>query len=68
MTDGTTSRLSLTLESEIASIDTVERTALDYAQRAGFDEDTAGNIAMVAREAAANAVIHGNKYRTVRCM
>ena len=62
MTDGTTSRQSLTLASELASIDTVEQTAMDFATRAGFDEDTASNVAMVAREAAANAVIHGNKY------
>ena len=62
MTDGTTSRQSLTLNSELASIDTIERMAVDFAGRAGFDEDTAANIAMVAREAAANAVIHGNKY------
>jgi serine/threonine-protein kinase RsbW len=62
MTDGTTSRLSLTLQSELATIDTVEATALDFAHRAGFDDDTADNIGMVAREAAANAVVHGNKY------
>lgn len=62
MTDGTASRQSLTLASELSSIDLVEQTAMDFASRAGFDEDTASNIAMVAREAAANAVIHGNRY------
>jgi serine/threonine-protein kinase RsbW len=62
MTDGTTSRLSLTLASELASIDTIEATALDFASRAGFDGETAGHIGMVAREAAANAVVHGNRY------
>jgi serine/threonine-protein kinase RsbW len=62
MTDGTTSRLSLTLASALGSVDTVEQTALDFASRAGFDPDTASNIGMVAREAAVNAVIHGNKY------
>ena len=62
MADGTTSRISLTLESTLASVDTVEGTALEFAHSAGFDADTAGNIAMVAREAAANAVIHGNRY------
>jgi serine/threonine-protein kinase RsbW len=40
----------------------VEETALEYANSAGFDADTACNLAMVAREAAANAVIHGNRY------
>lgn len=64
MTDGTTSRQSLTLGSELASIDRIEQLAIDFAGRAGFDEDTAANIAMVAREAGANAVIHGNHYDT----
>ena len=62
MTDGTTSRLSLTLDSALGSVETVEETALDFAGRAGFDPDDAGNIAMVAREAAVNAVVHGNQY------
>ena len=62
MTDGTTSRLSLTLDSALPSIDIVEQNAAEFSDRAGFDADTTANIAMVAREAAANAVIHGNKY------
>jgi serine/threonine-protein kinase RsbW len=66
MTDGTTSRISLTLESVIATVDTIEQTAIDFANRAGFDADTASNIGMVAREAAANAVIHGNKLDSAR--
>ena len=40
----------------------MEETALEYANSAGFDVDTACNLAMVAREAAVNAVIHGNRY------
>ena len=52
----------MTLESKLESVETVEQTTLDFAQRAGFDEDTASNLAMVTREAAVNAVIHGNKY------
>jgi serine/threonine-protein kinase RsbW len=66
MTDGTTSRLSLTLDSALSSVDIVEQNALDFSTRAGFDADTAANIAMVAREAAANAVIHGNRYEPVK--
>ena len=62
VTDGTASRVSMTLESKLESVTTVEDTALDFAQRAGFDGDTASNLAMVAREAAVNAVLHGNKY------
>ena len=61
MTDGTASRLSLTLDSALPSVETVEQTAREFAKRAGFDSDTADNISMVAREAAVNAVFHGNK-------
>ena len=62
MAEGTTSRVSLTLESTIASVNAVEETALEYAQAAGFSPDIASHLSMVAGEAAANAVMHGNKY------
>jgi serine/threonine-protein kinase RsbW len=64
--DGTTSRVSLTLASTLASVATVEENALEFARSAGFDADTASNIAMVAREAAVNAIIHGNRYNLIR--
>jgi serine/threonine-protein kinase RsbW len=60
--DYTASRVSLTLASSLESVDQVERTAEDFAARAGFDEDTLPNIAMAVREAAVNAVFHGNAY------
>jgi serine/threonine-protein kinase RsbW len=60
--DSTASRVSLTLASSLESVDQVERTAEDFAARAGFDEDTVPNIAMAVREAAVNAVLHGNAY------
>jgi len=52
---------SLILPSALESVETVESKAEAFAQKAGFDEDTASQIAMLAREAAANAVLHGNK-------
>jgi len=52
---------SLTLPSALESVETVEAKAEAFAQKAGFDEDTADQIAMLSREAAANAVLHGNK-------
>ena len=64
--DSTTSRVSLTLASSIESVDTVERTAEDFAQRAGFDADTVPNIVMAIREAAINAVLHGNAYNPTK--
>jgi serine/threonine-protein kinase RsbW len=60
--DSTTSRISLTLDSSLDSVDKVERTAEEFAARAGFDEDTVPNIVMAVREAAVNAVLHGNAY------
>jgi serine/threonine-protein kinase RsbW len=60
--DSTASRVSLTLGSSLESVDQVERTAEDFAARAGFDQDTVPNIAMAVREAAVNAVLHGNAY------
>ncbi len=62
MADSITSRVSLTLESTLDSVNKVEQTAEDYAQRAGFSEDDIPNIAMAVREAAVNAVVHGNAY------
>lgn len=62
LTDRTTGRVRMTLASTLASVETVEEAVLESAQKAGFDEDTASHLAMVAREATANAVIHGNHY------
>lgn len=62
MSDKTTVRAeTMTLESVIPSVNKVEETADAYAREAGFDEDEASNISMVAREAAVNAILHGNK-------
>ena len=56
-----TEETELSLPSTLASVETVEQIAEAMALRAGFDEDTASNIAMVTHEAAVNAVKHGNK-------
>ena len=61
MTDSTTNRGSMTLESELSSVDPVEAKAEGLALEAGFDEDTSSQIAMVVREAVINAILHGNK-------
>ena len=58
----TAGRAELTLPSTLASVETVETLALAYAGQAGFDEETCSHLAMVAREAAVNAVVHGNQY------
>jgi serine/threonine-protein kinase RsbW len=62
LSDPKKSRLSLTLPSTLESVNSVERTAEEFAAGAGFGEDTVPNISMAVREAAINAVMHGNSY------
>src|ERR1700746_1912225 len=64
LADSTSSRVSFTLDSSLDSVNKIELTAEQVAQRAGFDEDTIPHIAMAVREAAVNAVLHGNSYDT----
>ena len=54
--------INLTFASTLEAVAEVERAAEELALRTGFDEDTASNIAMVSREAAINAVKHGNGF------
>lgn len=54
--------VSYTLESTLASVNKAEQAAVDVAAKSGFDEDECGRIAMAVREAAVNAVVHGNRY------
>lgn len=56
------SRITYTLESSLDSVNKVEQTAEQMAQKAGFDEDELFRITMAVREAAVNAVLHGNAY------
>jgi len=60
--DSTASRISLTLSSSLESVDKLEHTAEEFAGRAGFDGNVVPHIAMAVREAAINAVLHGNSY------
>lgn len=55
-------RVSYTLDSTLESVNTVEETADKMAARAGFKEDERHRISMAVREAAVNAVLHGNAY------
>ena len=64
LADSMTSRVSFTLDSTLDSVNKVELTAEELAAKAGFDEDTVPHIAMAVREAAVNAVLHGNAYDT----
>ena len=56
------SRITYTLESSLDSVNKVEETAEQMAKKAGIDEDEIFKITMAVREAAVNAVLHGNDY------
>ena len=55
-------RITYTLESSLDSVNKVEETAEQMAKKAGIDEDEIFRVAMAVREAAVNAVLHGNSY------
>ena len=50
------------LNSTMDSVSEVEATAEKYASEAGLDEDDRFRLTMAVREAAVNAVLHGNDY------
>lgn len=56
------SRITYTLESSLESVNRLEHTAEEIAKKAGVDEDEVFRISMAVREAAVNAVLHGNAY------
>ena len=55
-------RRSLRLASTMDSVAEVEAIAEKAAIQAGLDEDTSFHVTMAVREAAVNAVLHGNEY------
>ncbi len=59
-------RLSLQLKSTMESVAEVEAAAEKLAAEAGLDEDERFHVTMAAREAAVNAVLHGNEYDPAR--
>jgi serine/threonine-protein kinase RsbW len=58
----TKQRVSYTLDSSLETVDSAEQTASKMAAEAGFDDDEVMRISMAVREAAINAVLHGNAY------
>lgn len=54
--------VSLTLDSTLETVNSAEATATQMASDAGFGDDDVMKIAMAVREAAINAVLHGNAY------
>ncbi|MGC1460590.1 MAG: ATP-binding protein [Terracidiphilus sp.] len=55
-------RLSFHLSSTMESVSEVEAAAEKLAAEAGLDEEERFHVTMAVREAAVNAVLHGNEY------
>src|SRR6201993_3458009 len=55
-------RFSYNLDSTLETVDRAEQTASRIASENGFDDDQVMQISMAVREAAVNAVLHGNAY------
>ncbi len=62
MAESQADKISYTLESSLDSVDRIEKTAEEVAKRAGLDDDEVYRVTMAVREAAVNAVLHGNAY------
>jgi len=58
----TLERVSYTLDSTLESVNKAEQTAEALAAKMPFDDESCHRIAMAVREAAVNAVLHGNAY------
>jgi serine/threonine-protein kinase RsbW len=58
----TADRVSYTLDSTLETVNSAEETAGRMATEAGFDDEEIMKISMAVREAAVNAVLHGNAY------
>ena len=52
------------LDSNLDSVDAAESAVLRIAGQLGFEEDDLHSIGMAVREAAVNAVVHGNRYNS----
>lgn len=57
-----------TLASTMESVEQVETAAERLATEAGLDEDACYHVSMAVREAAVNAVLHGNEYDPARAI
>ncbi len=66
VTEPSRERRSFRLSSTMESVSEVEEAADHLATEAGLDEDQRFHIGMAVREAAINAVLHGNEYDPTR--
>jgi serine/threonine-protein kinase RsbW len=61
-TMSTAMRVSYRMDSTLESVNQAEEVATKIAAKIGFDEEDVNRISMAVREAAVNAVLHGNAY------
>ncbi|MFZ0395763.1 MAG: ATP-binding protein [Terracidiphilus sp.] len=61
-------RQTISLSSTMESVGEVEAMAEKLAGQAGMDEDECFRVTMAVREAAVNAVLHGNEYDPAKCI
>src|ERR1051326_693348 len=59
---GEVHKVETLLDSTLESVDEAESTVLRMAGLAGLEEDDLHALGMAVREAAVNAVVHGNRY------
>jgi serine/threonine-protein kinase RsbW len=55
-------RVSYRMDSTLESVNQAEEIATKLAARLGFEDEDVNRISMAVREAAVNAVLHGNAY------
>ena len=61
-------RQTISLNSTMESVSEVEAMAEKLAGQSGLDEDECFRVTMAVREAAVNAVLHGNEYDPSKCI
>jgi serine/threonine-protein kinase RsbW len=59
-------QVSYTLDSTLETVNNAEETASRMAAEAGFSDEDVMKISMAVREAAVNAVMHGNAYNPAK--
>lgn len=62
MSDMAVMRVSYRFDSTLESVNQAEALAAQLASQAGMDEEEVSRVSIAVREAAVNAVLHGNAY------
>jgi serine/threonine-protein kinase RsbW len=63
---GSVVKVERAFDSTLECVDDAEALIIEAASKAGFDEDDQHHISMAARECLVNAVVHGNRYSSLK--